>query len=68
MNEKISADDKLEKFFQIGHSYFMHKDLDDTRSDIWTYEVTPMLEEYFFEDRDELIVFQKMYEDTFRPT
>jgi hypothetical protein len=45
MNERISGDDKLGKYFQIGHSYFMHKGFDGAKlSDVWTYDIVPMLE------------------------
>jgi hypothetical protein len=34
----------------IGPSFFMHKDLNDARlARIWTHEITPLLEDYFFD-------------------
>lgn len=39
----------------IGHSYFMHKDLDEERlRDIWEYEIMPRLQEEFFDRPDKL--------------
>ena len=36
--------------FEIGISYFMRTDLDTQIEDIWTMEIEPYLEEYFFRD------------------
>jgi len=66
MNERISQDDKLGEYFQIGHSYFMKKNLNmDGLSDVWNYSVMPLLKEYFFEDKEALDYFEKLYRETF---
>ena len=44
----------------------MLKDLDITKlSDAWQYDIIPLLEEYFFEEKDELEAFTKIYQEKF---
>lgn len=38
----------LEPDYQIGHSYFLRKDLSDALPSIWQHEIEPYLDEYFF--------------------
>lgn len=43
----------------IGPSYFMRKDLDQPRLEsVWTHEIVPLLEDYFFDAPDRLREFQ----------
>ncbi len=68
INAEISSDPKLGKHFQIGHSYFMQKGLDEKKIDqIWKYDIKPLLEEYYFEDTDAIAKIQKIFDDTFHP-
>jgi 5-methylcytosine-specific restriction protein B len=55
INEIISSNEKLGRHYQIGHSYFIKKNLDDVGiKRIWKYAVKPILEEYYFEDPDQI--------------
>ena len=54
LNKDIIDDDSLGKGFEIGHSYFCTKE-DDIVDDAWiysviTYEILPLLNEYWFDD------------------
>lgn len=56
LNRKIEEDVNLGRGFKIGHSYFCddnHADHDWYES-IITYEIAPLLEEYWFDDLDKL--------------
>jgi 5-methylcytosine-specific restriction protein B len=65
INTKISEDDKLGEYFQIGHSHFMRNELNKVKlSDIWNHSVLPLLKEYYFEEKDEMENFQKIYAET----
>ena len=52
LNTKIAAE--LGEHFQIGHSYFMHSDIDtDERLEqVWRHAILPLLEEYYHGRRD----------------
>ena len=47
LNETIS-----DPHYEVGISYFMKNDLDTQIEDIWTMEIEPYLDEYFFNDPD----------------
>lgn len=54
LNKEIVKDDALGMGFQIGHSYFCGQ---ETYSDEWLkgvvyYDIIPMLEEYWFDNKD----------------
>lgn len=53
LNEQITKDDALGEGFRVGHSYFLTtKEVTDTwLSAIVTYELLPLLNEYWFEDK-----------------
>lgn len=58
LNEKIAEDKSLGEGFEIGHSYFCSKKMSPTekRDDKWyedivTYDIKPLLEEYWFDDK-----------------
>lgn len=60
INEAIEDDKTLGAGFKIGHSYFCPnlKDRKGNKNDIQdiiTYEIIPLLEEYWFDDKDSLI-------------
>lgn len=58
LNKEISNDTSLGNGFRIGHSYLMMEDTgvidDDFLNSIIDYEVTPLLEEYWFDDLDKV--------------
>jgi hypothetical protein len=49
--------DRLGEDFQIGHSYFMEKDIDvDKVNRIIEFDIKPLLEQYFFAKKDEQLL------------
>jgi len=40
--------------YEVGISYFIWNDLEAQIADIWTMEIEPYLEEYFFNDPDKI--------------
>lgn len=66
INLKIREDEKLGKHFQVGHSYFMRKNLDQKKLEaILKYNIIPLLEEYYFEDEEAIKDVQKEFDDIF---
>jgi len=55
-NSKIRENHSLGSGFEIGHSYFVKdKNFDLAKLEfIWEFEISPLLEEYFYDDRDEI--------------
>ena len=56
LNDTISKDSNLGRGYQIGHSYFC-TDLGEVSADEWfetivTYEIAPLLKEYWFDNVD----------------
>ena len=53
LNEKIRKDDSLGSGFEIGHSYFCNKESvdDDWLHSVIEFDIIPMLQEYWFDDR-----------------
>lgn len=56
LNDAIRKDNALGRGFEIGHSYFVPKDL-SIINDAWVrnvvrFEIIPLIEEYWFEDED----------------
>ena len=56
LNKDIVADGSLGLGFEIGHSYFCNQ---EAVTDVWlrsvvNYEIIPMLEEYWFDNRDKV--------------
>lgn len=70
LNRYISADQSLGKGFRIGHSYFVPEngaEVDDTwLNDIVDYEVIPLLEEYWFDNTDELNHWSNVLKDSLK--
>lgn len=56
-NQKIRENEKLGKHFQLGHTYFFVKDVDELERN-WKYAIKPLLEEYLFGDEEELRTFE----------
>lgn len=64
LNSRIRDDQNLGEDFQIGHTYFMIKELDEAKlSNLWRFRIRPLLEEYYFEDRSKLSEFTKLFEE-----
>lgn len=67
LNRYIANDQSLGKGFRIGHSYFVPEngtDVDDIwLNDIVEYEVIPLLEEYWFDNTDELNHWNNVLKD-----
>lgn len=62
LNKEIESDSSLGKGFEIGHSYFCNldkKDLDKNIKSILKYEIIPMIEEYWFDNRDKYEEWKK---------
>lgn len=43
---------------EVGITFFLHDDLPEVLEDIWTMEILPYLEEYFFDQRDRVDQFR----------
>ena len=52
LNTKLTND--IDKHHQIGHSYFMKKDISEKKvqESVWKRSIMPLLEEYFYSERD----------------
>ncbi|MDR1857304.1 MAG: EVE domain-containing protein [Desulfovibrio sp.] len=62
LNETIEKDESLGSGFRIGHSYFCPKDDevdDDWLSSVIEYELLPLLEEYWFDDKSKIEYWSK---------
>lgn len=67
LNSYIENDSSLGKGFKIGHSYFIPGE-DDCINDQWLkniikYEIVPLLEEYWFDNPDEISNWSKKLQD-----
>ena len=58
LNQKIASDDSLGEGFEIGHSYFCEqKEITDAwMKSVVKYEINPMLQEYWFDNKNEVKV------------
>ncbi len=66
INLTISNDERLGRHFQLGHSHFMKPNLDyKMMSTIWQYAIKPTLEEYYFEDIQQVMLFENQFEKEF---
>ncbi|MGE0793485.1 MAG: McrB family protein [Candidatus Woesearchaeota archaeon] len=56
INQKIRADETLGKEKEIGHSFFysLNNKNDDSLINIWIREIFPLLEEYYYGEKDKL--------------
>lgn len=62
-------EDKLDKDFLIGHSYFISNDekfenFNDWYSDIVEINIIPMIEEYFFDDETTVQIIRNILGDS----
>jgi hypothetical protein len=54
-----------DRHLQVGHSYFMVNKLDDKKLErIWQQQIVPLLEEYFFNEVDQMENFK--FDDIWR--
>ncbi|MGI5906688.1 MAG: AAA family ATPase, partial [Candidatus Pararuminococcus gallinarum] len=62
LNKEIVVDDSLGEGFRIGHSYFCGREVctDEWMKSIVYYDIIPMLQEYWFDDKQKL----KRWENT----
>lgn len=59
LNKTILNDEKLGRHYQLGHSYFIKEKLDETKiRRIWKYALIPILEEYYFEEPEQITKFE----------
>ncbi len=69
LNKVIVDDPSLGREFRIGHSYFCSRNKDtcteDWMREIVEYEVLPLLEEYWFDDRTKLKHWENMLRSVF---
>ena len=78
INKNIEEDDSLGKGFRIGHSYFCFTDddmdkfetgeenLDDRLDAIVKYELIPLIEEYWFDDKNKVEEISKKLRDAIK--
>lgn len=61
LNEEIASDRSLGRGFQIGHSYFcgLADTSQETLESIVDTEIVPMLEEYWFDNEEKVLSWQK---------
>ena len=61
LNEAISKDESLGDGFKIGHGYFCTKDeiTDYWLTSIINYEIIPLLNEYWFDDKSKIEIWKK---------
>lgn len=68
INEMIESDAALGKGFRIGHSYFCTENPIDDRwlDSVITYEIIPLLEEYWFDDNSKVSECERMLKEAVR--
>lgn len=68
LNRRIEQDPSLGKGFCIGHSYFCGQEAvsEDWMRDIVDFDILPMLEEYWFDDPDELRRWENVLHGVFQ--
>ncbi len=47
-----------DRHYEVGITFFLRKDLEGQIEDIWTMEIEPYLEEYFFDQQDKVDAFR----------
>lgn len=67
LNEKIRKDDSLGTGFEIGHSYFCNQlSVDDNwLQSVIEFDIIPMLQEYWFDDRSKVEEWRNTLESIF---
>lgn len=68
INEIIENDVTLGKGFRIGHSYFCTKNAVDDKwlNSVVTYEILPLLEEYWFDDNSKVIECERILKEAIK--
>jgi hypothetical protein len=66
LNVAIRDDDSLGYGFEIGHSYFCIRDrvTDDILRNIITFEIIPLLEEYWYDSPEKVAKWRERFERT----
>lgn len=62
LNEYIKKS-HLGEDYQIGHSYFMGIESSDDLDFVWEYKIKPLLEEYFYGDKEGLDEVENLYNE-----
>ena len=68
LNETIASDNSLGEGFEIGHSYFCNLDgkcNESVLNSIINYDIIPMLEEYWFDDKTKVEEIKKELTEVF---
>jgi len=60
INKKIVEIDRLGKHFQLGHTYYFVKNLEELNRS-WKYAIYPLLEVYLFGEQDALNEFESLF-------
>ena len=66
MNKRIAEDDSLGEGFCIGHSYFCGKSGSNWIENVVKYDLCPMLEEYWFDEREKCNAEKKRLTDALK--
>lgn len=68
INEKIENDATLGKGFRIGHSYFCTENAVDDKwlNSVVTYELLPLLEEYWFDDHSKVVECERILKEAIK--
>ena len=69
LNQEIAQDPALGRGFMIGHSYFCDRDVcvsAEGLQDIVEFDILPMLEEYWFDNEDRLMVWRDRLRGVFQ--
>lgn len=63
LNDSIKTESKLGPHYQIGHSYFMKQQINETKlSRMWNYSIKPIIEEYYMDDPEAVEKCGKFFE------
>ncbi len=55
LNEKIRSEKSFGKDYEVGHALFMEEDLDEEKlSAIWKFRIMPLLQEYWYDQPEQL--------------
>ena len=67
LNKRISEDDSLGEGFQIGHSYFCDQKecTQEWMKEVVDYEIKPMLKEYWYDNKEEITIWNNKFDGLF---
>lgn len=54
INQSITASSSLGKGKEIGHSFLLNKESKESITDVWKYEILPLLEEYYYSQFEQM--------------